>query len=85
MKTQAELRADPETERKLARSRAGAEKLQLRTVRCPRCGFYLLDVYGRDHCYVRVKCRKCKFSDTIDTALFRTPGGKRARGETRRG
>jgi len=25
-----------------------------------------------DHYLVRVKCRKCKFDDTIDTALFRT-------------
>ena len=44
----------------------------LRVVRCPCCGFYLLDVYGHNHYYVRVKCRKCKFDETIDTALFRT-------------
>lgn len=37
-----------------------------------KVGFYLLDVYGTDHCYIRVKCRKCKFDETIDTALFRT-------------
>ena len=57
---------------KLAKSRAGAQNRQLRTIRCPNCGFYLLDIYGREHCYIRVKCRKCKFDDTIDTALFRT-------------
>ena len=45
---------------------------QLREIRCPHCGFYLLDVYGRDHYYIRVKCRKCKFDELIDTALFRT-------------
>ena len=39
---------------------------------CPKCGFYLLDIYGHDHYLIRVKCRKCKFNDTIDTALFRT-------------
>jgi phage FluMu protein Com len=44
----------------------------LRAVRCPKCGFYLLDVCGYDHYLVRVKCRKCKFNDVIDTALFRT-------------
>ena len=30
--------------------------------------------YGQDHYYIQVKCQKCKFSDTIDTALFRTMG-----------
>ena len=46
--------------------------LPLRTIKCPNCGFYLLDVSGYDHYFVRVKCRKCKFDETIDTALFRT-------------
>ena len=64
--------AGPELQRKLALSREGAEAMQLRAIRCPSCGFYLLDVYGREHYYLRVKCRKCKFDDTIDTALFRT-------------
>ena len=49
-----------------------ASTMQLRSIRCPICGFYLLDVYGHDHYLVRVKCRKCKFDQTIDTALFRT-------------
>lgn len=62
----------PDFQEKLALSRAGAEKLELRQIKCPNCGFYLLDVYGRDHHYTRVKCRKCKFNDVIDTALFRT-------------
>lgn len=57
---------------KLEQSRLGAEKLVRREIKCPNCGFYLLDVYGRDHHYTRVKCRKCKFNDVIDTALFRT-------------
>lgn len=43
-----------------------------RTVRCPRCGFSLLTVQGRDHYIVQLKCRKCKFNEPIDTALFRT-------------
>ena len=64
--------AGPELEQKLAASRAGAKGEPLRTIRCPSCGFYLLDVYGYGHYFIRVKCRKCKFDDTIDTALFRT-------------
>ena len=64
--------AGPELQQKLEASRAGAEGEQLRTIRCPSCGFYLLDVYGHGHYYIRVKCRKCKFDETIDTALFRT-------------
>ena len=65
-------RAIPGLQEKLAQSLAGAEKLERREIKCPNCGFYLLDVYGRDHHYTRVKCRKCKFNDVIDTALFRT-------------
>ena len=64
--------AGPDVQVKLAASRAGIQTRQIRTIRCPSCGFYLLDVYGHDHYYIRVKCRKCKFEETIDTALFRT-------------
>ena len=64
--------AGPDVQEKLAASRAGVQTRQIRTIRCPSCGFYLLDVYGHDHYYIRVKCRKCKFEETIDTALFRT-------------
>ena len=64
--------AGPDVQVKLAASRAGVQTRQIRTIRCPSCGFYLLDVYGHDHYYIRVKCRKCKFEETIDTALFRT-------------
>ena len=65
-------KAVPGLQEKLAQSHAGAEKLERREIKCPNCGFYLLDVYGRDHHYTRVKCRKCKFNDVIDTALFRS-------------
>ena len=68
--------SDPELEHKLELSRKLAEILNLRTIRCPCCGFYMLDVYGHDHYLVRVKCRKCKFSEVIDTALFRTVKGR---------
>ena len=56
---------------------------QLRVIRCPNCGFHLLDVYGYDHCYVRVKCRKCKFNEMIDTALFRTAKQRKRPGSCR--
>jgi phage FluMu protein Com len=63
---------DPELLRKLALSQMAAEELMKREIKCPACGFYLMDVYGRDHHITRVKCRKCKFNEVIDTALFRT-------------
>ena len=74
----------PDLQDKLAQSRAGAEKLELRQIKCPNCGFYLLDVYGRDHHYTRVKCRKCKFNEVIDTALFRTVRIRQYRNRHRR-
>lgn len=64
--------AGPELQDKLIESKAGIQIEHIRTIRCPSCGFYLLDVYGHDHYYIRVKCRKCKFDEIIDTALFRT-------------
>ena len=64
--------AGPDLQYKLEQSRKLAESQELRTIRCPSCGFYLLDVYGHGHYFIRVKCRKCKFDETIDTALFRT-------------
>ncbi|MBR4743139.1 MAG: hypothetical protein IK082_02975 [Oscillospiraceae bacterium] len=70
----------PDVRCRLARSRALAGRKPERTIRCPNCGFHLLDVYGYDHCLVRVKCRKCKFSDVIDTALFRTARRGRKQG-----
>ncbi len=67
----------PDIRCRLARSRASVGQRPERTIRCPNCGFHLLDVYGYDHCLVRVKCRKCKFCDVIDTALFRTVRSRR--------
>ena len=64
--------AGPDLQNKLEQSRKLAESQELRTIRCPSCGFYMLDVYGHEHYLIRVKCRKCKFDETIDTALFRT-------------
>ena len=63
---------EPEVAEKLTRSRQAAEGLPLRTIRCPNCGFYLLNVYGTGHYLLEIKCNKCKFHQTIDTALFRT-------------
>ncbi len=66
------INPSPDLQSKLEQSKRAAESQELRTIRCPRCGFYMLDVYGYEHYLVRVKCRKCKFDETIDTALFRT-------------
>ena len=65
-------RTNPTVRDKLEQSRQLVQCGELRSIRCPVCGFYLLDVYGFDHYLVRVKCRKCKFDEMIDTALFRT-------------
>ena len=62
----------PVVAEKLARCKTASEQLMKREIKCPVCGFYLLDVYGRDHHYTRVKCNNCKFNEVIDTALFRT-------------
>lgn len=62
----------PELQEKLEMSKAGAQAKPIRTLKCPVCGLHLLDVSGQDHYYIRVKCRKCKFDEMIDTALFRT-------------
>ena len=63
---------DPHMEQKLAASRQAAGEYRLRAVRCPGCGFPLLEVVGDSHYLIRAKCRKCKFNEVIDTALFRT-------------
>ena len=62
----------PDLEQRLEQSRRFAKTQQLRTIRCPKCGFFMLEIGGYDHVAMHVKCRKCKFSDYIDTALFRT-------------
>ena len=72
MQAQSARQYDPELLNKLALSQLAAEELIKREIKCPVCGFYLMDVYGRDHHITRVKCRKCKFNEVIDTALFRT-------------
>ena len=64
--------ASTEIQNKLDQSKLLAQHLELRNIRCPVCGFRLLDVYGYNHYLVRVKCRKCKFDEVIDTAFFLT-------------
>jgi phage FluMu protein Com len=54
--------AGPDLQYKLEQSRKLAESQELRTIRCPSCGFYMLDVYGHEHYLIRVKCRKCKLT-----------------------
>lgn len=61
-----------EVQEKLDFSRKQSETLEMRDVKCPVCGFKVLEVFGHEHQIMRVKCRKCKFNDIMDIALFRT-------------
>lgn len=62
MQAQSARQYDPELLNKLALSQLAAEELIKREIKCPVCGFYLMDVYGRDHHITRVKCRKCRLT-----------------------
>ena len=66
-----------EVQDKLDQSKLLTEHLEVRVIQCPVCGYRLIDVFGYDHYLVRVKCRKCKFEEVIDTAYFRTMQKKR--------
>lgn len=72
-----------ETINKLELSRQQAETLVKRDIKCPNCGFYMLEVYGTDHHITRAKCQKCKFNELIDTAMFRTIRKTNKRGSYR--
>ena len=47
------------------------ETSKLRSIRCPSCGFKLIEIVGHEHTIISVKCSRCKFSEAIDTALYR--------------
>ena len=63
--------AGSDVQAKLAASREGAGAMPIRTIRCPNCGFFLLNVFGQDHYYLQVKCQKCKFDGPLDPRYFR--------------
>ena len=63
---------DVYVQQKLEQAKAAVGANPIRKVRCPRCHFPLLEVSGFEHYFIRVKCRKCKFEELIDTAEFRT-------------
>ena len=54
MQAQSARQYDSELLNKLALSQLAAEELIKREIKCPVCGFYLMDVYGRDHHITRV-------------------------------
>ena len=58
MQAQSARQYDPELLNKLALSQLAAEELIKREIKCPVCGFYLMDVYGRDGaaCNSRLCC-----------------------------
>ena len=64
---------------KLAGIKAQVREEELRQVKCPICGYCILLTYGYDHFFYKAKCRKCKFEDVIDAALFRKAGNRRKR------
>ena len=47
--------AGSDVQAKLTASREGAGAMPIRTIRCPSCGFHLLNVYGQDHYFLQVK------------------------------
>ena len=65
---------------KLEVSRRQAERLVKREIKCPNCGFHLLEVYGTDHHITRVKCQKCKFNELIDGRADELNAQLRSRG-----
>ena len=56
----------------LNRSRDSVGDKELRNVKCPRCGFKLMQVYGHADIPVEIRCGKCKYTDIINLAFFRT-------------
>ena len=52
-------------------AREAAQDEPFRTIRCPQCGFPLMNFYGTRKVILEVKCPKCKFSDFIDTRHFK--------------
>ncbi len=69
----------PKMIEKIKKSRAGAEKLEKRDVKCPHCGRHLFSVYGSSpDVYISAKCHKCKSTDIpLSMAYFRTLKGNR--------
>lgn len=56
-----------EAEEKLLFSKRAAETLERRDVKCPQCGFRVLEVYGRGHHITRLNARNA--SSTISLTL----------------
>lgn len=63
---------DPDFMEKMEASWELADEDEERTIHCPVCKHRLIDVYGRNHAAVRVKCQNCKMNVPIDIGIFRT-------------
>lgn len=61
-----------DVQKKLDTARKQSETLELRDVKCPVCGYKILEVFGYGHYIMKIKCQKCKFNDVVDVACFRT-------------
>ena len=81
MQDQSARQYDPELLNKLALSQLAAEELIKREIKCPVCGFYLMDVYGRDHHITRVTLVYYNHQDELGTYYSintpKTDAGKR--------
>jgi|GEM_PF-2576733 len=61
-----------DVQEKINMARKQSETLELRNVKCPICGYKILEVFGYGHYIMKIKCQKCKFNDVVDVACFRT-------------
>lgn len=67
----------PEVARRLRQSKEHADSMKKRAIACPICGLHLVDAYGHEG-IISAKCKKCKFDDPLDLALFRTMQKKKS-------
>ncbi len=66
-----------DVQEKINTARKQSETLELRNVKCPVCGYKILEVFGYGHYIMKIKCQKCKFNDVVDVACFRTMKARR--------
>lgn len=65
----------PEVQEKLNLSAAETERLSLREVKCPHCGFVIIKVFSDMCVHYLARCRKCKREQPINLAYFRRQKG----------
>ena len=60
---------------RLIDSQKECSDLRKRSVRCPVCGYRILEIYEDMPCtgHIRIKCRKCKFEGALNLRYFVDP------------